>query len=199
MSERYLGQKFLHWKPLDKGLIPVRPDDEELEEGIKDFRVLFDNLASLSSYKMLEFEDTPQLRRFSFEKNGGEGNMLFRPVGQVALAQALGVLIFKKGLSSEDIFKKLRKFDQQGGFSGMEYPQSLWYGILYDSNKKRVQVAGRDLAARLLVYILGGVQDQMERAELRKDLAKARTVEDKTIGFDGKFVEPKQVGLPSIL
>ncbi|MHC5823052.1 MAG: DGQHR domain-containing protein, partial [Nostoc sp.] len=95
--------------------------------------------------------------------------------------------------------KKLRKFDQQGGFSGMEYPQSLWYGVLYDPNKKRVQVAGRDLAAKLLVYILGGIQEHMERAELRKALADARTVEDKTIGFDGKFVEPKEVGLPPIL
>ncbi|MHC5729941.1 MAG: DGQHR domain-containing protein, partial [Nostoc sp.] len=57
----------------------------------------------------------------------------------------------------------------------------------------------RDLAAKLLVYILGGIQEHMERAELRKALADARTVEDKTIGFDGKFVEPKEVGLPPIL
>ncbi len=199
MSERYLGQKFLHWKPLDKGLVPMRPEDKELEEGMKDFRVLFDHLASLGSYKVLEYEDTPPLRRFSFEKDGGEGNILFRPVGQVALAQALGILVFRKGLSLENIFKKLRKYDQQGGFSGMEYPKSLWYGVLYDPNKKRVQVAGRDLAARLLIYILGGIQDHIERAELRQDLAKARTVENKTIGFDGNFVEPKQVGLPSVL
>ena len=81
----------------------------------------------------------------------------------------------------------------------MEYPQSLWYGVLYDPNKKRVQVAGRDLAAKLLIYILGGITDQMERAELRKALANARTVGNKTISFDGKFVEPKEVGLPPVL
>ncbi len=81
----------------------------------------------------------------------------------------------------------------------MEYPKSLWYGVLYDPNKKRVQVAGRDLAARLVIYILGGIQDHMERAELRKALADARTLENKTIGFDGKFVEQKKVGLPPIL
>ena len=199
MSERYLGQKFPHWKPWEKGLIPMRPEDGELEEGILEFRKLFDYLAALSSYKLLEDEDTPALRRFSFEKDGGEGNMLFRPVGQVAVAQALGILVFRKKFSLEDIFKKLRKFDLEGGFSSMEYPQSLWYGVLYDPNKKRVQVAGRDLAARLLIYILGGFQDQMERAELRKDLARARSVENKTIGFDGKFVEPKAVGLPNVL
>ena len=99
MSERYLGQKFPHWKPLEKGLIPMRPEDEEIEQGIEDFKQLFDNLANLPSYKMLEHEDTTVLRRFSFEKEGGEGNMLFRPVGQVALAQALGILVFKKGFS----------------------------------------------------------------------------------------------------
>jgi DGQHR domain-containing protein len=199
MSGRYLGEKFPHWKPLEKGLIPMRPDDEELEEGIEEFQQLFDNLASLPSYKVLDHEDTPILRRFNFEKGGGEGNMLFRPVAQVALAQALGILIFKKGFSLEDVFKKLRKFDQQGGFSGMEYPQSCWYGVLYDPNKKRVQVAGRDLATKLLIYILGGIQDQMERAELRKVFANARTIEDRTIGFDGRLIEPKKLGLPPVI
>lgn len=199
MSERYLGQKFPHWKPLEKGLIPMRPENDELEEGIKDFTQLFDALASLPSYKLLDEEDTPALRRFSFEKDGGEGNILFRPVGQVAVVQALGILVFRKCFSLADIFKKLRKFDQQGGFSNMEYPQSLWYGVLYDPNKKRVQVSGRDLAAKLLIYILGGIEDQMERAQLRKALADARTIENKTISFDGKFVQPKQVGLPPIL
>ncbi len=199
MSERYLGYKYPHWKPLDKGLIPMRPEDEELESGIQDFQDLFDNLATLPSYKLLEYEETPQLRRFNFEKDGGEGNMLFRPVGQVALAQALGILIFQKGFSLEEVFKKLHRLDQQGGFSGMEYPQSLWYGVLYDPNKKRIQVAGKDLAVRLLVYILGGIEDAMERAQLRTVLAKARTMEDKTIGFDGKFVDMKEVGLPQVL
>ena len=199
MSERYLQHKFPHWKPLAKGIVPMRPEDEELEEGISEFQQLFNYLTDMPSYKILEDEDTPALRRFSFEKDEGEGNMLFRPIGQVALAQALGILVFRNKFSLTDIFKKLRKFDLEGGFSSMEYPQSLWYGVLYDPNKKRVQVAGRDLAAKLLIYILGGIEDRMERAELRKALADARTIEKQSIGFDGKFVEPKEVGLPPVL
>ncbi|AUT00531.1 hypothetical protein CLI64_09090 [Nostoc sp. CENA543] len=199
MSERYLVHKFPHWKPFEKGLIPMRPENEEIEQGIEEFKKLFDSLASLPSYKILEHEDTPVLRRFSFEKGGGEANILFRPVAQVAIAQALGFLVFKKGFSLASIFKKLRKFDQQGGFTGMEYPQSLWYGILYDPNKKRVQVSGKDLAAKLLIYMLGGLQEQIEVADLRKALANARTVENKTINFHGEFVEVKQVGLPPVL
>ncbi|AFY54911.1 DGQHR domain-containing protein [Rivularia sp. PCC 7116] len=199
MSERYLEHKYPHWKPLDKGLIPMRPEDEELEEAMDDFDELFDNLANLPSYKVLEYEDTPMFRRFSFEKDGGEGNILFRPVGQMALAKALGILIFEKGFSIEEIFEKLRKFDSKGGFSGMEFPKSLWYGVLYDASRKRVLVAGKELATRLIVYILGGTKDRMEKAELRKDLAKARTFEDNTVDFKGKFVEPKKVGLPGVL
>ena len=109
MSERYLEHKYPHWKPLDKGLIPMRPEDEELESAMDDFYELFDNLASLPSYKVLEYEDTPMFRRFSFEKDGGEGNILFRPVGQMALAKALGILIFEKSFSIEDIFEKVRE------------------------------------------------------------------------------------------
>ncbi|MBW4679699.1 MAG: DGQHR domain-containing protein [Microcoleus vaginatus WJT46-NPBG5] len=202
MSERYLGHKFPHWKPVDKkGLIPMRPEDEELEEGLKEFKMLFDSLSSLVSYQRLEDgAETPQLRRFSFEKDGGEGNILFRPVGQIAVAQALGILVFKKGVSLEDIFKKLQRYDIDGGFSGMEFPQSPWYGVLYDPNKKRIVVAGRDLAARLIVYILGGIQDDMERAELRLELAESRRVgANQAMSFEGKFVDLKKVGLPPVL
>jgi len=169
-------------------------------EFIEAFTQLFDQLSSLPSYQRLEGgEETPQLRRFSFEKNGGEGNILFRPVGQVAIAQALGILIFQKGLSLKEVFKKLRKYDVDDGFSGMENPQSLWYGVLYDPNKKRVLVSGRDLAARLLVYIIAGTEDDMERAELRRELAEVRTIEGKAVGFNGKFVKPREVGLPDVL
>lgn len=201
MSERYLQYKYPHWKPLEKkGLIPMRPDDEELDEGIEEFKKLFDNLANLLSFQRIESgEETPDLRRFSFEKPQGEGNLLFRPVGQIALAQALGILIFRKGLSPKSVFEKLERYDADGGFSNMENPQSLWYGVLYDPNKKRVLVSGKDLASRLIVYLLGGVDDDYERAELRREVAEARTIEDKAMGFNGKFMEPRKVGLPPVL
>jgi hypothetical protein len=177
----------------------MRPEDRELEEGINYFRELFDYLGALPSYKFLEGEDTSALRRFSFEKHGGEGNMLFRPVGQVAIAQALGVLVFQKGLSIQEIFQKLNKFDEEQGFSHIELPQSIFYGVLYDPAKKRIQVYCKDLAPRLIIYILGGMNDKMEIAQLRQDLANARTIEKMSISFEGKYVEPKLVGLPPVL
>lgn len=197
MAQVYLGYKFPHWKPSEKGLIPLRPDDEELATGVKIFTELFDYLATLPSYQKLEQGvETPQLRRFSHERKGGEANILFRPVGQIALVQALGILVFRKGFSLNEIFEKLRRYDATGGFSDMEDPQSLWYGILYDPNKKRVQVAGKDLASRLIVYLIGDLESDMDRAQLRREVADARTFEGKAISFEGKFVNPKAVGLP---
>lgn len=201
MSERYLSARFPTWQTSDnKGLIPMRPEDEELEAGVAEFSKLFDHLSKLLSYERLEYEaETPKMRRFSHEKSGGEGNFLFRPVGQVAFAQAMGILVYEKGFSLESLFEKLSRFDTDGGFSGMEHPQSIWYGILYDPNRKRVLVAGRDLAAKLLVYLLGGITDNYERANLRKEVAIARTFGSQAMNFDGKFVEPKKIVLPPIL
>jgi len=201
MSDRYLGHRFPNWKPSQKkGLIPMRPEDEELEKAISEFKQLFDHLATLPSYRRLaEGTETPEMRRFSFEKDGGEGNLLFRPVGQIALTHAIGILVFKKDFSLTAIFQKLGQYDAKGGFSGMDKPESLWYGILYDPNKKRVLVAGRDLAAKLIVYIVAGTDDDLERAELRRLLALSRTIEDRAMGFDGKFTEPRDVGLPPVI
>ncbi len=200
MCERYLESPLRSWKSQDRGLIPMRPEDDELEEGLADFRELWDHLGSLPSYQRLEQEtQTPSLRRFSHEKPGGEANILFRPIGQIALAQALGILVFKKKWLLADIFDKLRPYDLGGGFAGVSEPKSLWYGVLYDPNKKRVLTSRRDLAARLMVYLVAGIEDNLERAKLQEDLAKARTFEDKAMGFDGNFVAPKEVGLPKVL
>jgi len=201
MSERYLQYRFPRWKPLEKkGLIPMRPDDDELEAGIEEFSQFFDSLATLLSFQRIEHgEETPDLRRFGFEKPPGEANLLFRPVGQIALAQAVGIMVFKKGFLASQVWEKLQRYDADGGFGNMESPQSLFYGVLYDPNKKRVSVGGKDLATRLIVYLLGGIDDDFERAEVRREVAEARTIEDKAMGFNGKFVAPRQVGLPSLL
>lgn len=201
MAQRYLSPRFPHWYPSDKkGLIPLRPDDDELELARREFSNLFDLLGQLGSYQKLENGiETPELRRFSHEKSKGQGNLLFRPVGQVALAQALGIVIFEKRHNPLEIFEKLERFDREGGFSHIEFPRSLWYGILYDPNKRRILVSGRDLASRLLVYLLGGLEDNIDIANLRQDVAKVRTFEEKAISFEGKLVKPKEVGLPDPL
>jgi DGQHR domain-containing protein len=200
MAAKYLQYQFPHWKPTaQKGLVPLRPDAAELAAGIAAFSGLFDRLSQFTSYGRLKGEDTPKLRRFSFEIDGGEGHLLFRPVGQVALAQGVGMAVFKKQMAQTDVFRKLDRYDADGGFGNINLPQSLWYGILYDPNKKRILVSGRDLAAKLIVYLLGGVDNDFDRAELRRQVAEARTVGEYAMSFEGKLVTPKDVGLPPVL
>ncbi|ACK66416.1 DGQHR domain protein [Rippkaea orientalis PCC 8801] len=207
MVEGYLGYKFEHWKNKDKkNLITLRPDQDELDQGLEEMIKLFNYLANLPSYERLNYGyKTPELRRFSHEAEGGEANILFRPVGQIALLQALGFLVFRKDFLLKNLCEKLRQFDLEGGFDGIEHSRSIWYGVFYDPMKKRIQVSGRKLATQLLIYLLGGIDDDLERAQIRKALAEARTIKDaatnqeKTIDFKGKFVDPKKVGLPNLL
>jgi DGQHR domain-containing protein len=200
MAAKYLQHQFPHWKPkTQKGLVPLRPDPAELELGIAAFNRLFDRLSQFISYGRLQSTDTTQLRRFSFEPGGGEGHILFRPVGQIAFAQGVGVAVFKKQMAETEVFGKLDRYDADGGFSNINEPSSLWYGILYDPNKKRILVSGRDLAARLIVYLLGGIDNEFDRAELRRQVAEARSVGEYAMSFEGKLVTQPEVGLPQIL
>ncbi len=109
MYERYLRPCYPHWKSSDKGLIPMRPEEEGLETGVEEFMILWDYLANLSSYSRLENGiETPELRKFSFERKPGEGHVLFHPVGQVALAEALGILRDQKSFSLESVFSEIK-------------------------------------------------------------------------------------------
>lgn len=200
MAQAYLQHPYPHWKPTEKGLIPLRPEDEELDEAIAIFSSLFDHLATLPSYQALETGAlSTDLRRFSFESTDGQGHMLFRPVGQIALIRAIGILVYQHHLPLDRIFTQLYTYDTQGGFSHIDHPESLWYGILFNPTKKRIQVSGRDLATRLIIHLINDTPDPLERAQLRQDLANARTFQDKALNFDGKLVHPRQLTLPSQL
>jgi DGQHR domain-containing protein len=204
MAERYLGadSDFSGWKPAKRGLIPARPSDQELEQGATLFGELLDHMAALPSYQALEHDtDTGQYRRFTFEKPPGKAHMLFRPIGQIALAQAAGYLQFERepAMSLSDIFDKIAAYDATGGFR-MDHSSSLWYGVLYDPLKRRMLVSGRDLAARLLQYLVGGLLDGEEREQLTADLANARRTEDeKARDFDGREVPVSAIRLPDAL
>ena len=75
-------------------------------------------------------DDLDVVRQFPDEKNPGKGHLLVRPVGQMILAKAVGSLK-REGLSLQEIFGKLKKWDENGGFA-QHTTDSLWYGITYD-------------------------------------------------------------------
>jgi DGQHR domain-containing protein len=204
MAERYLSANddFYKWKPARRGMIPDRPSDSDLEHGAMLFGDLLDRMADLPSYQQLEQDaDTGLYRRFTFEKPAGRAHMLFRPIGQIALAQAVGYLQFERepAMSLDVIFGKLAAYDQAGGFR-MDHPSSLWYGVLYDPLKRRMLVSGRDLAARLLQYLVGDLPDNEDRDELEAALANARRTEGEMArDYNGEEVPVSQIRLPDPL
>ena len=197
MAAGYLGHKYSKWDPSNKGLIPLRPDDLELADGKLLFSEYLDSLVELPSIKRSVQGTSIQTLR-NFEKEGGEGILLYRPVGQTALATAVNELLLK-GQSISNVFSKLHKFDENGGFSAIDMHTSIWYGVLYDPNKQRMMVSGEKLAVRLLVYLLGGgIANEEERNTLREDLAEAREVDKQYRLFDGTFSTSKSdIKLPN--
>ena len=43
------------------------------------------------------------------------------------------------------------------------------------------------------------MDNDFDRAELRRQVAEARTVGEYAMSFDGKLVTPREVGLPAVL
>lgn len=179
MATNYLQLRYPEWTPTEKGLIPLRPADSKLEDGIKLFNELINYLQTLPSFKRLNQGDkAPALRNFGFDDPAGEAHMLFRPVGQAALADAIGVLVFERGFDLDALFEKLRKYDAAGGFN-LEDPTLPWYRVLYDPSKGRMSVRGRSMATELLTYLLGnGIEDPEKREDLRERFAAERQYDD---------------------
>jgi DGQHR domain-containing protein len=204
MARGYLRPKHQTWEPAgEKDLIPQRPSDADLSQGTDDFTVFMNKIVELPSVKkVVQGASAASLRNFSHETPAGEGNILFRPVGQEVLANAVGSVVFdqEKQRSLDTVFTKLTTFDKKGGFSNINEKTSIWYGVLVDQKKKRIVVAGKRLAIRLLAYMLsGGIENEEEREALRRDFALARTLDGEATNLKGKTVKPEDIELPDPL
>ena len=124
------------------------------------------------------------------------GHLLLRPLGHRILASAVGQLV-NEGIDLETIFKKLEKFDSNGGFDHINTPQSVFHGLVYNPANKKMEMKHRKLSSRLLIYMLGGVT---ETESLREDYAEARSIMDNHYNFDGETVSSKdEIELPETL
>lgn len=203
VSEGLLEGKYSHWGPGKKGLMPIRPDETEIEEGQENVTEFFARLGDLPNIRrMLQGTPTPELRNFLEQE--GEGHVLYRPVGQIALAQAVGDLMFGRpggGMKMEEIFRRLVRLDATGALSKIDQPSSPWWGVMYDPQRRRMLVAGQPLATRLFKYLLGGGEsDEKVRNTLEADFAKARTMANgRAVNLTEAEVDPSSVTLPNPL
>jgi DGQHR domain-containing protein len=181
------------WSPLFSNQVPMRPDEEEIEEARTLFFDFLQNMYEMPVFQGLENGDVlDEIRLFPSDfpnmENVGKGHLLTRPVGQEILAEAVGILI-SEGVQLEAIFKKLNSWDKKNGFS-MHTTNSLWYGAIYDFTNSKINTrADIKRAAGLIAYMVRGANSD-ERKDLMKFAVRSRITgeanENKWIDFDGK-------------
>ena len=220
MAEEYLKNgRYGEWyRPIKKNSMGQPPSEALVALAVQDFLALWEAIASLPSMRAIEPWDllpadvkavTPnreprnvaEMRRFPTADVPGEGHMLFRPLGQQALATAIGVLINDplRPMSLDDIFRRLSTYDAAGGFCLTDRTKP-WWGVLYDQTKDKIVTSGASLAADLLIHMLGGQPGRTPEA-LRLSFAYARksSTEGKFVALDGRDVDMDGLLLPSHL
>lgn len=176
IAEGYLGQqaKFNEWKDpiLDlKEIGSIRPEVTEIQEGVRILAEYFTALETLPSHhEMMQGAEVSKLRSTE------EGNILFRPIAQVALSRAIASLQNENNANLEDIIRRLARHEKEGGLK-LTNKTSPWFGILCDptDTKIRRKKHFEDLCERMFVYLLGGgLEDPNRREDLRRDFFEAR-------------------------
>ena len=198
----YLGHDFEHWKkPIfgvkDAGL--RRPEDDEIEKGLKKLADYFTALETLPSHtRMVGGTSVSALR-----KHDGEDNILFRPIAQVALAQALAHLQAKQGASLHDLMRMIAKHEKKGNLQ-LTNKMAPWFGILCDPLTETIRrhKSFEDICSRMFIHLLSvEPADPQAQETLREDFFSARegsTDSDERVAYDmsGSLVEIDQFSLP---
>ena len=197
LVERYLVEsctppKVSLWRPLGNGIYQ-RPDDESLDLGTSAMKEYFDALARLPLHEaFIQGKPAGDIRK-------ADDNILFRPVAQLALAEAIGKLS-SEGISLSTIVDVLTTQEKCGQLK-LTDQSTPWFGVLCDpvSRKMRRRKRNESLCCRLFQYLLGGgISDDTDREQLRKDFTFERRVDDDhAVNLEGNTVELEAVRLPA--
>ena len=206
ISENFLASDHQSWKPDTKSELPLRPDEEQIEEGYTAFMKFLDYWLELPAIKSVVDGGLPSEKRaFWIEDDKGnwtegEAHAVFLPMMQMALAEAVGYLIKEKKRKLPAMFKILAEKEKEGLFCCVD-PKSPFYGVAYDPNGEKVAKSNTKLCARILIYLLGGgLADDEDREILRQAFANSRMVDfdnEKSMNLTGKSVKSDSVKLPA--
>jgi DGQHR domain-containing protein len=206
LSEKLLGEKmpYRKWDGKKKHEISLRPDDDEIENGIVELNGFLNRLCELRTFKSVRAgSDIDYLREFpaqlSKRKKGKltekpKSNLLLRPVGQLIFAEAIGKTCYTEDvttghplLSLDNAFEKLQKLDEEGAFDFVYEPTSYWYGVTYNPHRGTMVMDGRSVGEKLIRYLLGALPNLDEQKDLLQGFRQSRTFmidEDKYRAFD---------------
>ncbi len=197
--ERYLVERrtppqVSSWRPLVKGIYE-RPDDDSLEIGTSAMAEYFDTLGRLPSHEaFIQGKPAGNIR-----KADGDDNILFRPIAQTALAEAVGRLS-RAGISLDTIAGVLAE-QESGGQLKLTDPRTPWFGVLCDpvSRKTRRHRKNEELCCWMFQYLLGGgLPDDLDPEELRHRFVNERRVDDDhAVDLHGDTVGLDRVKLPN--
>lgn len=198
IARSYLGQfgEYASWKPDTKTEMAMRPEEESLDSGYRRLAEYFSAMEGIPSYKrVMQGGSAKALRE-------DEGNILFRPMVQIALAEALGTLVAEKQRKLSTLIEMLSAKENEGLLSCNE-PSSPWFGVVNEplSKNMRRTEAARNLCCRLLIHVLGGgTNNEKVYEELKSDFANSRLMDvEKNYAVDlkGQQVPLEKVEPPS--
>ena len=190
------------WKTNSKIKLSKQESEEKIEQHSNTFAKFIEKMAKLECLD--QFMNTTDMKASNFriynhkktvDKQYGAGNILFRRVGQITFAKAIGDLMNdeENPMDLDKIFKKIYAFEKNGGFEKLDRPSSIFYSILYDPNKVRmiVSTANIKLAADLLRYVLFQPFKDEQREQIRQDLIDKRRMRsiNKVRDYNGDNIE----------
>jgi hypothetical protein len=180
-----------------------RPPEAELEAARNTMGDIWSRITALPCFVRLNADPpTPVPTMRNVAADGGEAHLLFRPIGQQVLLQAIGMLLFDPDvrMSRDQIFEILARYDTAGGFA-IDNPEHPWYNVIYNPSMGKMVVSGQALSARLLAYMVGGgLRDREARELLQGDFAEARkSREGYAWNLEGVEVPIDEITLPDIL
>ena len=173
------------WKANSKTRLSKDEAEEKVEQHSETFAKFINKMSKLDCID--QFMNTTDMKASNFriynqkktaDKSFGVGNILFRRVGQITFAKAVGDLMNdpENPMDLDKIFKKVYIFEKNGGFEKLDRPESIFYSILFDPNKSRMIVSSANikLASDLLRYVLFQPFTDEKRENLRQDLIDKR-------------------------
>ena len=190
---------FASWDNLVAKGIYVRPEDSSLKQGKQDMIEYLDHLATLPSHvAFIQGKPASEIRGTEV---GEEDNILFRPVAQTALAEALGKLA-TRGVTIKNAVDELARQELNDQLK-LTPRTSPWFGVLSDPVSKRMRRHKKDeeLCCRMFEYLLGGgITDDGDREKLRAAFALARQIDPDNklaVNLEGRNVNRCDVRLPN--
>ena len=199
MSKSLLIHDYPGWESDfgQKGLA-VRPDEAEIDAAIDTMHSVCSKLGQIPAFaEIIAGESPAKIRNFS----DGRGHLLARPLGQLALFEAIGHLRASAQLDMDDVVRKLIEADRSDQLR-CNSKTTPWFGVVVDPFKGTMNRSkgAQTLATRLLIHLLaGGTPEKAARDELLSDFREARCVDkerEQGIDLDGRQVPLDKIMLP---